>query len=187
VTDHAYDAIVLAGGQARRMDGADKPALEVGGSPLLDRVVSACAGASRIVVVGPQRDVVARVTWARESPAGSGPVAAIAAALPLVDAPVVLLLAADLPWIAPAVPVLLDAVGGADVAALVDADGRRNLLAAAWRRDVLTAALSRTGEPAGAPVRALYEGVACVDVPDPRGWGQDCDTWDDLARARERT
>ncbi|MEU9382801.1 NTP transferase domain-containing protein, partial [Streptomyces sp. NPDC048279] len=41
----AYDAIVLAGGAARRLGGADKPSVRVGGRPLLDRVLTACAGA----------------------------------------------------------------------------------------------------------------------------------------------
>jgi molybdopterin-guanine dinucleotide biosynthesis protein A len=181
-----YDAIVLAGGRARRLAGADKPALEVAGAPMLERVVAACSGASHIVVVGPRRELSTQVRWTRESPAGSGPVAAVAAALPLTDAPLVLLLAADLPWIAPAVPVLLGSVHDS-AAALVDADGRRNLLASAWRRSALAAALERVETPAGAAVRALYGDVACADVPDPQGWGQDCDTWDELARARERT
>jgi molybdopterin-guanine dinucleotide biosynthesis protein A len=179
-----WDAIVLAGGAARRLDGADKPGLDVGGTSMLDRVVEACAGAGRVVVVGPRRPLAQPVTWTREEPAGSGPVAAIAAAVPLTDAPLIALLAADLPWIAPAVPVLLAAV--ADAAVLVDARGRRNLLAAAWRRERLAAALAGLDEPAGAPVRALYRGVACTEVPDPQGWGEDCDTWEDLARARER-
>lgn len=178
-----HDAIILAGGAARRLAGADKPGLEVDGRSLLDRVLAACAGASRVVVVGPERALAAEVTWTREEPPGAGPVAAIAAGLPLTEAPLVVLLAADLPWIAPALPVLLEAIDG-DAAALVDADGRRNLLAAAWRRASLAAALDRIANPAGARVRALYEGVACADVADPEGWGEDCDTWDDLIRAR---
>ncbi|MFD9249059.1 NTP transferase domain-containing protein, partial [Streptomyces bottropensis] len=42
----AFDAVVLAGGAARRLGGADKPALRVGGRALLDRVLTACAGAA---------------------------------------------------------------------------------------------------------------------------------------------
>ncbi|MEH6375729.1 NTP transferase domain-containing protein, partial [Streptomyces sp. KLMMK] len=40
-----YDAVVLAGGAARRLGGADKPTLRVGGRTLLDRVLEACADA----------------------------------------------------------------------------------------------------------------------------------------------
>ena len=60
---------------------------------------------------------------------GAGPVAALAAAVPLVRAAVVVTLAADLPFVAPAVPVLLGALADADVAVLVDRTGRRSLLA----------------------------------------------------------
>ncbi|WP_190199207.1 NTP transferase domain-containing protein, partial [Streptomyces djakartensis] len=41
----AYDAIVLAGGAARRLGGADKPGVRVGGRALLDGVRAACARA----------------------------------------------------------------------------------------------------------------------------------------------
>ncbi|MGW0901366.1 NTP transferase domain-containing protein, partial [Streptomyces goshikiensis] len=40
-----YDAIVLAGGAARRLGGVDKPALPVGARTLLDRVLDACPDA----------------------------------------------------------------------------------------------------------------------------------------------
>jgi len=183
-----YDAIVLAGGAARRLDGADKPGLDVRGVPLLDRVLAAVADADRVVVVGPRRDTRTPVEWCREEPPGSGPVAAIAAALPRVAQPVVVLLAADLPWIGPAVPVLRSALDDPDVdaAVLTDADGRRNFLAAAWRTAELHIALDRIGDPAGAAVRGLYEGTRTAEIGDPAGWGQDCDTWDDVETARSR-
>ncbi|NED17374.1 NTP transferase domain-containing protein, partial [Streptomyces sp. SID9913] len=38
-----YDAVVLAGGAARRLSGADKPGVHVGGRALIDRVLAACA------------------------------------------------------------------------------------------------------------------------------------------------
>jgi molybdopterin-guanine dinucleotide biosynthesis protein A len=179
-----FDAIVLAGGRAARLGGADKPALEVGGASLLDRSVAAVSSAGRVVVVGPEHPISARVTWCSEQPAGAGPVAAIAAGLALVEDEVVVVLAADLPWIAPAVPRLIAALGASDVAVLVDATGRRNYLAAAWRRRALSAAVDDIGGLVGAPARALFSGVDVVEVPDLSGWGDDCDTWDDLAEAR---
>ncbi|WP_439951655.1 NTP transferase domain-containing protein, partial [Actinomadura kijaniata] len=45
--------MILAGGEARRLGGADKPAAAVGGRPLLAWVAEAAAGARRLVVVGP--------------------------------------------------------------------------------------------------------------------------------------
>lgn len=180
-----YDAIVLAGGRARRLGGAAKPQLSVGGRTLLDAAVAAVAGAGRVVVVGPEQPVARPVLWRREEPAGGGPVAALAAGLPATSAPVVVLLAADLPAIGPAVPRLLAAVPVGGAAVLTDADGRANHLAAAWSRPALVAALAAIGPAHGAAMRALAAAAASiVPVPDQGGWGQDCDTWDELARAR---
>jgi molybdopterin-guanine dinucleotide biosynthesis protein A len=179
-----YDAIVLAGGGGARLGGVAKPQLLVGGSTLLDRAVAAVSGAARVVVAGPEQPVSAAVTFCREEPPGGGPVAAIAAALPMTSAEVVVVLAADLPWIAPAVPALVDALPAAGSAVLADEAGRPNHLAAAWRRTSLAAALEALGDPVGASMRALATGVEQVMVPDRAGWGRDCDTWDDLERAR---
>ena len=52
-----FDAVVLAGGAARRLGGTDKPALRVDERTLLEHVVAAVAGAGRIVVVGPRRSL----------------------------------------------------------------------------------------------------------------------------------
>ena len=180
-----YDAIVLAGGSARRLGGVDKPALDVGGRSLLAHVVGAVGAAGRIVVVGPQRPLPVRVVWCVEDPPGGGPVVAIAAGLRHTAADVVVVLAADLPWVAPAVPVLRAALDdGHDLAVLVDDVGRVNHLAAAWRRSALQTALSALGDPGGRPVRALTSSVAAVHVPDTGGWGRDCDTWPDVEAAR---
>jgi molybdopterin-guanine dinucleotide biosynthesis protein A len=179
-----YDAIVLAGGRASRLGGVAKPQLTVAGRSLLAHAVEAVRDAGRIVVVGPRQPVSGPVTWAREDPPGGGPVAAVAAGLPPTAAGVVVLLAADLPWIAPAVPRLLAAVPASGAALLVDSTGRANYLASAWRRRDLVAAVAAIGEPAGAAMRAVAALVAQVAVPDEDGWGRDCDTWDDLARAR---
>ncbi len=73
----AYDALVLAGGAARRLGGADKPGVRVGGRALLDRVLAACAGARTTVVVAESRPTARPVDWAREDPPGGGPLAAL--------------------------------------------------------------------------------------------------------------
>lgn len=75
----AYDAVVLAGGAARRLGGADKPGVRVGGRALLDRVLAACAGARNTVVVAAPRPTARPVHWAREEPVGGGPLAALEA------------------------------------------------------------------------------------------------------------
>ncbi|MDT4920055.1 MAG: hypothetical protein QOI15_957 [Pseudonocardiales bacterium] len=186
-----YDAIVLAGGAATRLGGAAKPQLKVGGRTLLDRAVAAVHDADRVVVVGPVQAVAPQsverpVLFCQEDPPGGGPVAAIAAGLAHTEADVLVVLAADLPWVAPAVPLLVAALPSSGVALLLDASGRANYLAAAWRRASLQDALTALGEPAGASVRALAGSVAQVYVADQDGWARDCDTWEDLADARSR-
>ena len=180
-----FDAIILAGGSARRLDGKDKAAIEIGGVTLLDRAIAAAKGAERIIVVGPHRATAAEVTWVREEPPGGGPVAAIAAALELVEEHYCLVLAADLPWIAGAVPLLLMAVANTDVAVLATA-GRRNNLAAVWRTEALRDAIDSLDEVRDAAVRELLATAQVIDVPDDDDWGADCDTWADIEAARDK-
>jgi molybdopterin-guanine dinucleotide biosynthesis protein A len=184
-----YDAIVLAGGSARRLQGADKPGLDLGGTSLLEHVLAATHHAVATIVVGPERATSREVIWCREQPVGGGPVAALAAGLEPVRSPVVLVLAADLPAIAPAVPALISALDQqpVDVVALNDAEGRDNYLAAAWHADALRAALARIGDPVNVAMRRVVEQVALGRLIDTYGWGRDCDTWDELARARRET
>jgi molybdopterin-guanine dinucleotide biosynthesis protein A len=184
-----YDAIVLAGGSARRLGGVDKPGLVVGAGTLLDRVVAAVSAAARVVVVGPARTTSRPVIWTREEPPGGGPVAALAAGLVEVRAEHVVVLAGDLPFITDtAVAELLDAVAG-DGALAVDADGRDQLLVGAWRTEALRRALPV--QPAGAALFGVLASLDAVRVtlaarPDvPAPWF-DCDTEEDLARARAR-
>ncbi|WP_245984122.1 NTP transferase domain-containing protein [Streptomyces tateyamensis] len=183
-----YDAVVLAGGAARRLGGADKPRLVVGGRSMLDRVLAACSGAGQVVVVGPGSGGAVR--WTREQPPGGGPVAAVAAGLAVegVTAPVLLLLAADLPFLdRPTLDRLAAAVTGeVQAAVLVDAAGRAQPLAGAYRRDALCAALAALGEPGGQPLRRLVGGLRTVELPDPQRVAVDCDTWPELAEARRR-
>lgn len=186
-----YDAVVLAGGAARRLGGADKPGLTVGGRTLLERVLEACAQARTTVVVGPARPaVLPRRRWTREQPPGGGPVAAVAAGLGTgeLTAEVVLLLAADLPFLdATTVRRLVAAVTGeVEAAVLVDAGGREQPLAAAYRTAALRSALAALGDPAGLPLRRLTGGLRTVRLPDAAGASYDCDTWEELAEARRR-
>ncbi|MGW7423348.1 NTP transferase domain-containing protein [Streptomyces sp. NPDC054813] len=145
----AYDAIVLAGGAARRLGGADKPSVRVGGRPLLDRVLTACAGARNTVVVAAPRPTSRAVRWTREDPPGGGPVAALDAGLRHTTADLALVLSADLPFLEQAtVERLLTALhsSGADAALLTDAEGRDQPLVAAYRTAPLRRALSALAE-----------------------------------------
>ena len=156
------------------------------------RQIKATVGGVAASVTGDPA-VFVSVAAVHQGPSGGGPVAAIAAGLSLVDSPHVAVLATDLPFLTASVlGSLLAAVGDDDVAVLVDDDGRDQLLVAAWRTERLRRRLAALGEPADQPVRRLFDGasIARVDVhrraADPAPW-LDCDTEDDLRRAREWT
>ncbi|MFE5402284.1 NTP transferase domain-containing protein [Streptomyces sp. NPDC056580] len=187
-----YDAVVLAGGAARRLGGADKPAVRVGGRSLLDRVLTACSGAATTVVVADARPTARPVRWAREEPSGGGPVAALEAGLRLTTAEYTAVLSADLPFLESAtVRRLLTALRdtGADGALLTDAEGRDQPLVAAYRtaalRRELAALAAGHGGLTGLPLRRLTGALQLTRVPDPLA-SFDCDTWDDIADARAR-
>jgi molybdopterin-guanine dinucleotide biosynthesis protein A len=77
-----YAAVILAGGAGRRLGGATKPLIPVGGRTMLDRVLAAVADATPRIVVGPaELAVPPGVIRISEHPPGGGPVAALAAAL----------------------------------------------------------------------------------------------------------
>ncbi|MEU8649555.1 NTP transferase domain-containing protein [Streptomyces sp. NPDC048737] len=183
---------MLAGGGARRLGGADKPGVRVGGRALLDRVLAACTHAETTVVVADPRPTARPVRWAREDPPGAGPVAALGAGLRHVTADSVVVLSADLPFLAAdTVRRLLAALNaeGAEGALLTDADGRDQPLVAAYRTSALRRELSALGEEhgglTGLPLRRLTAGLDLTRVPDPVA-SFDCDTWDDIAAARTR-
>ncbi|MEU7054609.1 NTP transferase domain-containing protein [Streptomyces sp. NPDC046197] len=191
-THLAHDAVVLAGGAARRLGGADKPGLRVGGRALLDRVLAACADARTTVVVADPRPTARPVRWAREEPPGAGPLAALDAGLRGTTQEYVVVLSADLPFLEEAtVRQLLSALreGRAEGALVIDADGRDQPLVAAYRTQALRRELAvladEHGTLTGLPLRRLTAALELTRVPDPVA-SFDCDTWDDIAAARAR-
>ncbi len=158
VHDTAFDAVVLAGGHSRRMGGGDKTALPVGGVPLLDRALRAVAQASAVIVVGDERPTTRAVTWARERPSGAGPAAAVAAGVALTGAPLVAVLAGDLPFVTGATVARLLASARPNGAVLVDEGGAPQWLLGAWPREVLVSALS--GDQTGRALRSAFAAAA---------------------------
>ncbi|MDH2391015.1 NTP transferase domain-containing protein [Streptomyces sp. HNM0663] len=189
----AYDAVVLAGGAARRLGGVDKPAVSVGGRALLDRVLTACRGAGRTVVVGGRRATARPVLWTREEPPGGGPLAALAAGVRRTEAEVVLVLSADLPFLgAETVRRLLDALGssGREGALLTDPEGRDQPLAAVYRAEPLRREIAllaaEHGHLSGLPLRLLTQELHLARIDAESSASFDCDTWEDVAAARAR-
>ncbi|GAA1358550.1 NTP transferase domain-containing protein [Streptomyces beijiangensis] len=191
-----YDAVVLAGGAARRLGGADKPGLTVGGRALLDRVLAACAGAGSTVVVGGRRTTARPVTWVREDPPGGGPLAALDAGIRATRGDLILVLSADLPFLdKQTVATLLAALdsGTQEAALLSDAGGRDQPLVAAYRAEPLRRELAllaaEHGGLSGLPLRLLTAELdlarISADPAQPLA-SFDCDTWEDIATARAR-
>jgi molybdopterin-guanine dinucleotide biosynthesis protein A len=192
-------AIVLAGGRASRLGGADKPAVRVGEQTLIESVLAAAAGAGarRLVVVGPDRRGLAlpagepagELRVVREDPPGQGPVPALRRGLAEITSTWVLLLAADLPFLtARQLGALLAAArdGQSAGSVLADDTGRAQWLAGCWRAAVLRRAAG--GYPGNSlhgllgPLRPVLLRRA-ADDPGPPPW-LDCDTPDDVRRAR---
>lgn len=189
-----HDAVVLAGGQGRRLGGVSKADVVVAGTSMLDRVLRAARGARRVVVVGP--DALGRpgLETVLEDPPLGGPAAGLDAGVTRLgrdgDA-AVLVLACDVPLAEHVVPALLgalDAAPGADGAQLLDAAGRPQPLLAVYRRPALVGALDRhrdEGGVRGLPMRRLVEGMDLVGVPDEQGAATDGDTWQAVALLEE--
>lgn len=191
----SYDAVVLAGGAAKRLGGVDKPGVLVGGRSLLDRVLAACGDAATTVVVAERRPTARPVLWAREDPPGGGPLAALGAGLNATTSNTVLVLSADLPFLGEqTVQLLLDALDAerVDGAVFVDRDGRDQPLVAAYRTEALRHGADRLavehGGLGGLPLRRLTAGLTLTRVTEPGDSRAafDCDTWEDIAEARAR-
>lgn len=175
--------IVLAGGASSRF-GSDKLAADLHGRTVLECTLDAVATLGDVVVVGPPRATTRAVRWTREAPPGGGPVAALGAALPLVQDKLVLVLAGDLPLAGPAVSALLDAKprGQTDVTVAVDDQQVVQPLLALWRTRALRHAVDAvdvsTGR--GRSVRSLYDGMRVRRVAVAGSAVRDVDTQDDL-------
>jgi molybdopterin-guanine dinucleotide biosynthesis protein A len=181
-----FDAIILAGGASRRLGGADKAEILLGGKRLLDRALEAVVGARRVVVVGPRRAAPGWVLWTSEDPPGGGPAAALGAGIELVTAPLVVVLAVDMPFVdAVTVADAVAAAGGRDGAVLTDGAGAPQYLAGVYRTVRLRAAADRVNKLAGVPVRELLQDLELARLPAARVVG-DMDDWNEIEAARRR-
>lgn len=179
----ALGAVILAGGTALRLGGADKASLELDGRSLLDWALDAVVDASEVVVVGDHLPTERPVTFVREDPPLGGPAAGILAG---VDAfagvpKELVLLAVDMPRVTlTTIGRLRAAAEGRDGAVLVDARGRRALAYV-----VSAAALAGVRPPVeevhGLPLRTLVESLDLAAVPAQGDEARDVDSWADLS------
>lgn len=182
-----FAAVVLAGGQARRFGGADKVALEVEGSSLLQRTLSAVTVADPVVVVGQQRPVASSVRWTWEDPPGSGPLAGLRAGLAELSGQgrFAAVLAADHPYLSAAtVARLLRAAEESEAAGavLTDSAGERQWLVGVWRVERLRAAMPERVE--NVSLRDVLGPLEPVTVPASGAEASDVDTPEDWERLR---
>ena len=177
-----WDAVVLAGGRGSRLGGVDKATLELDGSTLLTRTLTAVSGASRMIVVGEVAAPGAIVV--QEEPRFAGPAAAVGAGLAEVQSPYVLLVACDQPFLADAIHVLLEAATGDGVVA-VDADGRRQHLMSVISSGALRRAVAAQPSLVDLSLHALLAPLNLVEIAVPSRATLDIDSWHDRDAALE--
>ena len=204
--------IVLCGGTSRRLGGRDKTRESLAGTTVLDHLLDALPAGWTVICVGEERTTTRWVQWCRESPAGGGPVAGIAAGLAaevaagLVAgvaadaapgapadahhhkhgaAEICVVIGGDMPFAAPAVPTLVDALSSEprlDAVLAGDPDGRTQPLLAAYRTEALRAALP--GAPGGARLMTVVSALRIGTVACDARTTLDVDTPEALERAR---
>ncbi len=186
-----WTGVVLAGGRSSRL-GHDNARAPVAGRSLLDHVLSTIPPDVPCIVVGPDpQSTIRPVAIATEAEPDGGPVSGLLCGLELVTTPIVVVLAADMPF-AGAITISLAtslAESAEEIEAIVPVDttGRRQLLCGAYRVDALRRAFAELGPPHGRPMRELVERLIVVERPvdeHPKSTLLDVDTREDLESAR---
>ena len=178
--------IVLTGGSAVRLEGADKATIEIAGTTMLEHVLGALSEVPDVVVVGSEVETSRPVTWRREDPVGGGPAAGLLAGLGGFPVPprLVAVIAVDMPLVTTATVRRLMLSASVDGALLVDERGREQYLCAVYRTEALLAAAPSTEEQHGLPMRRLVGGLDLARVEALPWESRDVDSWEDLLALR---
>ncbi len=187
----AWTVVVLAGGRGRRLGEVDKASLLLNGRSLLDHVLLALPTEVAVVVVGPEMPTVRPVTFVQERPRFGGPVAGLAAAVPLVHTPLLALLATDMPRAGALASGLVERFREDDEVLMpLDAQGVRQPLCAVLRREATLAALAKFAVHDGVALRALMQQLRVRELllaPGDAERLRDIDTPEDLRQATEQS
>lgn len=137
-------AAILAGGRASRLNAADKRRLRVGGRTILERQLEILHRlAPTVLMVGGDPVPAAGVEPVADERPGCGPLGGIYTALRHTDAPCVVIVACDMPFLSLAfLEHLVERVSGLDVA-LPRTDDGYHPLCAAYARTALPAVRNR--------------------------------------------
>lgn len=177
--------IVLCGGTSRRFGDRDKTRESLAGTTVLDHLLDGLPMGWVVVCVGPERTTSRPVSWCRESPAGGGPVAGIAAGLRWIRAEKCVVVGGDMPFAAAALPDLVDALitqPAFDAVLAMDPDGHRQPLLAAYRSEALRAALP--DDPGGAKLMVVVGAMVTGTLGCDTRTALDVDTPEALEQAR---
>ena len=185
--DRRWSALILTGGTSNRF-GSDKSEAILQGNTLIDYLISSIPAGVPVVIVGPARDEFATtIRVVQEDSPGGGPVAGIAAGLPLIETEYVSVLATDMPYSAALVPLLmLDLSDEVDGAIVVDEEGFQQPFSGIYRTLVLKRALEEIAPVSGQSMRKLLNQLHVKQVrlsADERHLLVDIDTPEDLIKA----
>lgn len=191
--------VVLAGGRSQRFEAGDKALAEVGGEPMLCRVVRSLGQAVDEVVVNcraDQRERFADALGCLDAPdkfvvdpvPDEGPLAGLRTALDAMTASWAVVVGCDMPGLDPAaVNILCERAAGADAAVPVHEGGRPQPTHAVYRIEETRAAATAALESGERSLRSVLERLTVSFVPAAeileragRGALTDVDTTDDL-------
>lgn len=104
ITRHIFTGVVLAGGQARRMEGQDKGLIELAGSPMVQHILDAIAPQVGKVIINANRnrEIYAHYGYpvvADELDGYCGPLAGMASSMRAADTPFMVTVPCDSPFV----------------------------------------------------------------------------------------
>lgn len=139
--DESITAVILAGGQAKRMSGADKGLIRFRGRMLIEHVIDRIAPQVDAIVISANRNLDAYASFGfpvvcDDSVEFLGPLAGLAAAMQKINSPLVLSVACDLPSLPRDLVHDLRAALGNGQAAIAATSGGRENVVALYRREV---------------------------------------------------
>lgn len=182
----SFCAVVLAGGRAARLGGADKASMEVDGRTLLARALDAVIDAAEVVVVGEPVPTERPVTFTLENPRYGGPAAALLTGRDalLRRTPRLTVLAVDMPHLTAATfRRLLEASVDRDGAVLTDPSGRRQLTLVVDPARLDAVRPDHEGQH-DLPLGRLLAPLDLAEIPSAGAEHRDVDTWADLRDLR---